>query len=180
LQELEEICAAASVDLVVSRAVFHWIPLADYERCYEAVFAVLKPGGWLHAESGGYGNARQIRAVLDEIALSLGLPPARVTLPDAGTVLELLERAGFRLGEGAVRTVAQRRRFDRDGLLGFVRTQAVQAYASESTPEAREAFLAEVERNLNLLRRHDGTYDQTFVRLDVLCQRPSPGQGATS
>jgi trans-aconitate methyltransferase len=178
LQELDEICDASSADLVVSRAVFHWIPLSEYERSYAAVFGVLKPGGWFHAESGATGNVRQVRAVLDKIAASLGLAAARVTFPDAGTVLELLELAGFRLADGAVTTVAQRRHFDRDGLLGFVRTQAVQAYVADSTPGVREEFLAEVERHLDLLRRHDGTYDQTFVRLDVLCQRPGPGQAS--
>lgn len=173
LQQLDQVCAPGSADLVVSRAVFHWIPLEDYRRCYQAILRVLKPGGWFHAESGGAGNVARVAAVLDGIAASHGLPPAAVTFPHAGIVLELLEEVGFRVPEAGVTTVAQRRRFDRDELGGFVRTQATVAYVAGATPEVRGAFLADAERRLDELRRHDGTYDQTFVRLDVLAQRPA-------
>jgi trans-aconitate methyltransferase len=172
VQQLDEICDAASVDLVVSRAMFHWIPVDEYARCYTAIRHVLKPNGWLHAESGGTGNVRRVVVLMDEIATAQGLAPAGVTFPDAGTVMELLEQAGFVLDDGAVTTVAQRRGFDRQQLLGFVRTQAVLAYVGGAAPEVRDTFVRSVEERLDELRRHDGSYDQTFVRLDVLCQRP--------
>jgi len=35
------------------------------------------------------------------------------------------------------------------------------------------AFEAEVEVRLDELRRHDGTFDQTYVRLDALARRPA-------
>ena len=91
VQHLDEICDLASVDLVVSRAMFHWLRLQDYPRAYGAIRRVLKPGGWFHAESGGTGNVGRVVALMNEIAADHGLPPARVTFPDAGTVLELLE-----------------------------------------------------------------------------------------
>jgi ubiquinone/menaquinone biosynthesis C-methylase UbiE len=172
LQELDSVCDAASADLVVSRAVFHWIPLEEYPRCYAAVFGVLKPGGVFHAESGGPGNVRRLTSLLDEIAGRRGLEPTAVMFPDPGVVMELLESAGFEVPEQGVTTVAQRRRFDRDGLLGFVRSQAAVAYVPTAAPERRDAFLAEVGRRLDELRHHDGTYDQTFVRLHALCRRP--------
>jgi hypothetical protein len=86
--------------------------------------------------------------------------------------MELLERAGFSLGDESVTTVAQRRSFDREQLLGFVRTQASVAYVPGAPREVRDAFLAAVEARLDELRRHDGTFDQTFVRLHVLARRP--------
>lgn len=170
LQDLDRVCAPASADLVVSRAVFHWIPLEDYPACYAAVHRVLKPGGMFHAESGGAGNVARIAAFMDEIAARHGLTPAGITFPDAATALELVEEAGFAVPEGGVTTVAQRRTFDRDQLAGFVRTQAAVAYGAP--PSGTEGFLAEVLDRLDDLRRPDGSYDQTFVRLDVLCQRP--------
>lgn len=172
IQELDQLCEPGSADLVVSRAVFHWIPLAEYRRCYEAVLRVLKPGGWFHAESAGPGNVARLRDVLDDIARRHGLSTAAVTFADPGTVLELLEQAGFRVPDGGVTTVAQRRPFDRDQLAGFLHTQVAVAYIADADTDRSAAFLADVDRRIDDLRRHDGTYDQTMVRLDVLCQRP--------
>lgn len=176
IQELDQLCEPGSVDLVVSRAVFHWIPLADYRRCYEAVLRVLQPGGWFHAESGGPGNVARVQDVLDDIGRRHGLSTAAVTFADPGTALELLEQVGFRVPEGGVTTVAQRRPFDRDQLAGFLHTQAAMAYIADADTERSAAFLADVDRRIDDLRRHDGSYDQTMVRLDVLCQRPGSGE----
>ncbi|HEY7105289.1 MAG TPA: methyltransferase domain-containing protein [Acidimicrobiia bacterium] len=173
LQALDRICGPESADLVVSRAVFHWIPWREYARCYEAVFRTLKPGAWFHSESGGAGNVHRVRTVLDAIAARHGLPNAAVSFPDAGRVMDLLERAGYAIPTGGVMTVAQRRPFDRVALEGFLRTQASLAYVAHATSATRDAFVAEVVANVDELRRNDGTYDQTFVRLDVLVQRPA-------
>jgi ubiquinone/menaquinone biosynthesis C-methylase UbiE len=172
LQELDTVCDPESVDLVVSRAVFHWLPLDEYPRCYDAIFRVLKAGGWLHAESGGTGNVHLVKDFLDEVAAGHGLDTAAVMFPDAGTVLELVEDVGFTVPSGGVSTVAQRRVFDRDALRSFLQTQATMAYAANAGAAAFDAFRAEADRRVDELRRNDGTYDQTFVRLDVLCQRP--------
>jgi trans-aconitate methyltransferase len=172
VQELDAIFEPASVDLVVSRAVFHWLPIAEYPRCYAAVVRILRPGGWFHAESGGGGNVAHVVTLMDEVASAQALEPSRVRFPDAGTVMELLEQAGFRIDDDGVTTVAQRRSFDRQQLLGFLRTQAALAYVPGAPLAVRDAFLRAVEQRVDELRRHDGTYDQTFVRLKVLCQRP--------
>lgn len=172
LQALDRVCEPASADLVVSRAVFHWIPLTDYLDCYRAILRVLKPGGWLHAESGGTGNAARVGEVLDAVAAGHGLGPAQPTFPDAGTALELVEQAGFDVPEEGVITVAQRRAFDRDRLRGFLHTQASLPYVSHADEGVREAFLQQVDDRLDEFRRHDGSYDQTFVRLVVRCRRP--------
>jgi SAM-dependent methyltransferase len=157
-------------DLVVSRAAFHWIPLDQHQRCYEAVRAVLRPGGVFHCESAGAGNVPRLIATLDHVAAGLGLPPAQVTLLTPSAVLELLEAAGFAPGPEDVRAVAQRRPMSRDALLAMVRTQAVHAWPTDDEP-VRERFLAEAIARLDELRRPDGSWDQTFVRLDVLVRR---------
>jgi trans-aconitate methyltransferase len=171
VQELDRICDPSWADLVISRAVFHWLQLADYKPSYEAIWQVLRPGGWFHAESGGAGNAEQLARILDEVAAQLGLEPARVSFPHAGVVLELLEQAGFEIPPSGVTTVAQRRSFDRDQLAGFIRTQASMAYRIGATSDLFDQFVAESLGHLDDLRRHDGSYDQTFVRLHILCRR---------
>lgn len=172
LQELDQVCEPSWADLVVSRSVFHWIPLGDYHRCYAAVRDVLRPGGWFHAESGGAGNINRLEALLDDVAERLGLQQATVTFPDAGTALELLEEAGFDVPTSGATTVAQRRAMDRSQLLAMVRTQAARAYGLGPDDELLERFVAHVDDRADELQRHDGTYDQTFVRLHVLAQRP--------
>jgi len=173
IQDLDHVCEPESVNLVVSRAVFHWIPFADYVRCYRAIFVVLRPGGWLHAESGGAGNVRHFRPLLSEVATQLGLKPETVTFPDAGSVLELLEQVGFEVPPSGVTTVAQRRPFDREQLLAWVRTQAYVAYGVHPSDDLHTRFVNAVGDRIDEARRHDGTYDQTFVRLHVLARRPT-------
>lgn len=172
VQDLDQVCGPSWADLVVSRAVFHWLPLADYRPSYEAIWRTLRPGGWFHAESGGAGNVAQLTRTLNDVAATLGLEAARVTFPDPGMVLELLEQARFEVRPSGVTTVAQRRAFDRDRFMGFVRTQAALAYGIGSSDDLLSRFVAGVNGRLEELRHHDGSYDQTFVRLHVLCRRP--------
>jgi trans-aconitate methyltransferase len=172
VQRLDDVCAPASADMIVSRAVLHWVPRDELPRCFDAMYAVLRPGGWLHTESAATGNVRAVVELMDAVAAEHGLPSARVWFADPGSVMELLERAGFELAEESVTTVAQRRAFDHEQLLGFLRTQASVAYVPGAPPEVRDTFLAEVEARVDELRRHDGSLDQTFVRLHVLARRP--------
>ncbi len=166
-QELDRVVAPGSVDLVTSRAALHWLPLEDHLRCYQAVRRVLRRGGVFHADSGGAGNLHRFTTVLDSVAAGLGLPPSATTFLDAGAALELLEAAGFAPGSDAVRTVAQRRPFTEAELVAMLGTQAVNAYAL-GDDDVRARFLGEVTHRLDELRRPDGTWDQTFVRLELL------------
>ncbi|GAB3691410.1 class I SAM-dependent methyltransferase [Nocardiopsis oceani] len=172
LQDLDRVCEPSWADLVVSRAVFHWLALDDYLPSYQAVARVLRPGGWFHAESGGAGNVALVRGLLDDVAYGLGFESAAVTFPDPGSVLELLEQAGFEIRRSGVMTVAQRRSFDREQLLGFIHTQALMAYNTGPGDVGLDRFVNAVSERVDELRRRDGSYDQTFVRLHVLCRRP--------
>ena len=44
----------ATVDAVLSTATFHWV--MDHDAMFENLAAVLRPGGWLVAQCGGFGN----------------------------------------------------------------------------------------------------------------------------
>ncbi len=116
--------------------------------------------------------------LLEDVARAQGIDPRAPghyppdEFPDPGTVLELVEQAGFVVAAGGVVAVAQRRAFDRDGLARFLRTQAALPFVRGLPEDARAAFLGEAERRLDEIRRNDGTFDLTFVRLDVPARRP--------
>jgi SAM-dependent methyltransferase len=162
---------AASVDLVVSRAMLHWLPVHVYPKVFAAVQAILRPGGWYHSESAGAGNVPAVLALLDDLAgqLELRRPPR---FPDPGVVFDLLEAAGFRIPVDGVRSVAQRRRMDRPAVVGFLRNQAAPALAREADPGRAAEVVESVAAEADRLQRDDGWYDQTFVRLELLVQRP--------
>lgn len=159
-------------DAVVSRAVLHWVPATDWPSVLAQAHRLLRPGGLLRVECGGAGNVDAIVALLDRLAEPYGGPRSPWHYAGPGAALELVERAGFELGDdGYVRTVAQRRPFTRDTLAGWLRSQSIEAYRYRMDAAAAAAFTEAVDAALDELRRHDGTYDQTFVRLDLLARR---------
>lgn len=162
----------APFDVVVSRAALHWIPMLDLPGVLAQCHRVLRPGGVLRIEAGGGDNIARIVTLLDRCSEQVGGPTSPWTFLHAGTALELSEQAGFAVGPGEVRTVAQRRPFDREGFLGWLHSQSINAYEHGMGAEELEAFRRLVEESLDELRRHDGTWDQTFVRLDLVAHRP--------
>jgi trans-aconitate 2-methyltransferase len=53
------------VDAILSTATFHWI--ADHERLFARLHAVLRPGGHLVAQCGGEGNIDVLRGTANEV-----------------------------------------------------------------------------------------------------------------
>jgi SAM-dependent methyltransferase len=177
LQSLDDVLAGpghdATFDAVVSRAVLHWIPLADWPGVLASAARLLRPGGFLRVECGGAGNVPALVAGLDRLSGRIGGPRAPWSFADAGTALELVERAGFSPGDdGYVRTVAQRRAFSRETFSGWLHSQGIEAYRHEMDADAGAALTAAADAELDSFRRHDGTFDQTFVRLDLLVRAP--------
>lgn len=160
-------------DVAVSRAVFHWIPAADTPAAHRQVHDQLTPGGWFRLECGGAGNIPASVALLDEVSSRLGGPTCPWNFASASWALDTLEQAGFDVRAGFVRLVAQRRTFDIDSLRGWLHSQVLQAYTSTMDEDAARAFTAEVDGRVGELRRGDGTFDQTWVRLDALVRRPA-------
>ncbi|HEY8093333.1 MAG TPA: class I SAM-dependent methyltransferase [Acidimicrobiales bacterium] len=163
---------AEQLDVVMSRAALHWVPLGDHPGLLEDTYRLLRPGGWYRAEFGAAGNIPTVLRLLDEVSSGLGGPTAPWTFADAGTYLELVEQAGFDLAPGFIRMTPQRRSFSRDSLHGWFRSQVVQAYTTAMDVAAGRAFEREVDARFDELARWDGSFDQTFVRMDVLAQRP--------
>jgi trans-aconitate 2-methyltransferase len=59
------------VDAILSTATFHWI--ADHDRLFRNLAAVLRPGGRLVAQCGGGDNIATVLAAVDEVAEDFGL-----------------------------------------------------------------------------------------------------------
>ncbi len=178
----------ASFDGIYSRAAMQWVPRADHPGYLDQVVRLLKPGGWFRLEMGGAGNIGRLAPRLAEISRAHGGGDAPWTFPDPGEYLELLEAAGLvvdadpavvagsavgRPGGDFVRTTAQRRPFDRDSLLGWLRSQCYQGFEIDMPAGRRAAFRADVEAHLDQLARADGSFDQTYVRLDALAHKPA-------
>jgi trans-aconitate methyltransferase len=173
VQELGSLLPAGSAfDVVMSRSVLHWVPFADHSALLADVHRLLRPGGRFRAEFGGAGNIPRILRLLDDVSRRLAGPLTPWTFTDPATYLELVEQAGLDVGSGFVRSTAQRRAFDRDSLLGWFRSQVEQAYTSRMDAERAQRFRRDVEARIDESVRADGTFDQTFVRLDLLVRRP--------
>ncbi len=155
-------------DVVMSRAVLHWIPWADYPGVLASARQLLVPRGVLRVECGGAGNVREVVAYLDSLAAEFTDVRCPWTFAGAGEWLDLLRSAGFDVEGGFVRSVAQRRGFDRESLAGWMVSQGTQGYELHMSETDAAAFRAAATEGLDALRRDDGSYDLTYVRADVL------------
>ena len=179
-QQLDTVFPLDSFDAVFSRAVFQWIPGQDYPGIFSTVRKLIKPGGWFRLECGGAGNIRAILPLLAEVSLRHAGPPPPWTFLDPGTILDMLQATGFVLVSpqadgmaGYVNSVAQRRPFTREALIGWMRSQCFQGFEIDMPPANHVAYRAEVEDRIDELQRRGGTYDLTYVRIDALVYRPA-------
>jgi trans-aconitate methyltransferase len=170
LAAVQDLPDLGAFDVVLSRAVLHWVPRADWPAVLAGAAARLRPGGWLRVECGGAGN---VPKVVEALGAASGLA-CPWTFLDAGEALELLEAAGLDAvtAPAFVRTVGQRRPFDDETFAGWLHSQALQAYEASLPADSRAAFRGRVDSDMDAFRRADGTLDQTYVRLDLLARRP--------
>lgn len=171
-QDIDRVVQPESVDVVVSRAMLHWLPPEQHPALYDAVLRVLRPGGVFHLEAAGPGNVGAIIALLADLAVRHGVPPPP-PFPDPGRALELLEAAGFAISDDSVRTVVMRRSFTREQLVDMLGSQCVLVLTRHTGPDEAHTLTEEALGALDRLRRHDGSWDQTFVRFELLVHRPS-------
>ncbi|MGA8417596.1 MAG: methyltransferase domain-containing protein [Candidatus Dormiibacterota bacterium] len=180
-------CAAQDItpdigtfDLAVSTAVLHWIPETDHPEVLRRVHGVLRPGGVFRAEFGGQGQIARARQILDETARDMALdvtPPWYFPAPEA--YKQRLVAAGFSEARSWTALRHQRRSVpDEDALRGWLRSQVLIAYEASMTERDAAEFRQRVESRARVeLRRDDGTYDQDYVRLDLLAVVDAPDSG---
>lgn len=171
-QRLSEALDGERFDGVVSRAALQWVPETEQLRVVRQVRDSLVPGGFFRLDMSGAGNIPHVLGLLDSVSSDLEGPVSPWCFADAGWYMEILERAGFDLAAGWVRTVAQRRPFTQDTLWGWLVSQVFTAYEIDLSPDRHHRFRDQVNERIGDLKRHDGSFDQTFVRLDVLAWNP--------
>ncbi len=171
-QDVETLVARDSLDAVLSVAVLHWVPRTEQPAVLSGVAHCLRPGGVLRADFGGAGQAEATRVVIEPISRSLGGPVSPWYFPEAPEYAALVERAG--LSVRRARLVTQRRPFpDAPSLEGWLRSTFVLGYLPGIAAERRAEFTeTAVGAALEALRNRDGSYDQEFVRVDLLAARP--------
>jgi ubiquinone/menaquinone biosynthesis C-methylase UbiE len=159
----------ASFDVVLSVATLHWVPGSDQQGVLAGVASVLPPGGILRVDMGGAGQIAATRRVLDELSARVGGPASPWYFPEPDAYTGLLAATGLRAQRA--RLVRQRRSFaDAAAFEGWLRSQIRPAYLPAIPGPRREADAC-LKEGGERLRRDDGSYDQDYVRLDVLASR---------
>lgn len=171
-QDLAAALGGERFDGVVSRAALQWAPCVDQPGIAAQVRASIVPGGFYRLEMGGAENIARVVSLLDDVSARLGGPPSPWCFPGAGHTMQLLEDAGFDLARGHVRTVAQRRPFTRRTLTSWLTSQVFLAYDPGLDTGRRQRLRQDAMDRLDELRHSDGSFDQIFVRLDVLAHVP--------
>jgi trans-aconitate 2-methyltransferase len=171
-QDVESVVPRDSLDAVLSVAVLHWVPGAEQPAVLSGVARCLRPGGALRADFGGAGQAKTTRAVIDPVSRSFGGPVSPWYFPEAEEYAALVAQAG--LSVRRARLVTQRRPFpDVSAFEGWLRSTFVLGYLPGIAAEQRAAFTeTAIATALEALRNGDGSYDQDFVRVDLLAARP--------
>ena len=146
------------VDAVLSTATFHWVP--DHDALFANLASVLRPGGWLVAQCGGFGNIAALLQVAAEVQPGLHREQNYQT---AEATRERLERSGFEAIETWL--AAAPTPFDTaERLEEYLETVCLRALVDQLAPEARPEFVREVA-----VRIPDRTID--YVRLNITARR---------
>jgi trans-aconitate 2-methyltransferase len=159
--DLLELELAEPVDAILSTATFHWI--ADHDRLFQRLFAVLKPGGRFVAQCGGAGNVLSVQDAIhavDEPALAGWRGPWNFQSPDE--TAERLERIGFT----EIHTWLQDVRVVPDDMREYLATVVLGSHLERIPEERRDAFVEAVRAQLP-----EPAID--YVRLNLTARKPA-------
>jgi trans-aconitate 2-methyltransferase len=146
------------VDAVLSTATFHWV--LDHDALFANLASVLRPGGWLVAQCGGFGNVARLLRIAQEVHPGFH----RVhNFQTAAATRDRLERSGFDRVEtwisNAPTTFETPTQFE-----AFLETVCLRTFLDALPAEAREPFTSEVAARIP-----DLTLD--YVRLNITARR---------
>lgn len=148
----------APVDAILSTATFHWV--ADHDALFAHLAAVLRSGGRLVAQCGGYGNIASVQAVLATIGDGW-LGDVHFETPEA--TARRLAAAGFVDIETWLQP--EPTRFDRgEAFETYLRTVILGSHVGRLPAGERDAFVAEVAERL-------GEPVIDYVRLNISGRR---------
>jgi trans-aconitate 2-methyltransferase len=146
------------VDAVLSTATFHWV--MDHDALFEHLAAVLRPGGWLVAQCGGFGNVATLLRVAREVNPGFSRRHNFQT-PEATTAR--LEASGFADIEAWLSDAPTR--FDPGAPFeAFLETVCLRTFLDELSPAEREPFVRAVAA-----RMPEPVLD--YVRLNIVARR---------
>jgi trans-aconitate 2-methyltransferase len=146
------------VDAILSTATFHWVP--DHDRLFANLAAVLKTGGQLVAQCGGWGNLERVNAAAERAAgIDLAATKTYATPEETWTRLE---------GEGFVdiETWLQEAPVElpADELEPYLRTVILSGEVAKRSPEDADEFVRAVAKELG-----EPTID--YVRLNIVARK---------
>jgi trans-aconitate 2-methyltransferase len=164
----------AAFDGIFSTASFHWV--LDHDVLFRNLFAVLRPGGWLHAQCGGGPNIARLRQRVWELSQNaefsqwLGRFREPWLFSDAESAAARLRAAGFeqvQTGlELAAVTVSSREEFQ-----GYLKTFVLHRHL-ELLPT--EALREKVLRKLAAAAAGDDPpWTLDYTRLNLRARKPT-------
>jgi trans-aconitate 2-methyltransferase len=164
LADLLELELERPVDAILSTATFHWI--ADHDRLFARLLALLVPGGRLAAQCGGAGNVAALEAAARVVGAREPFAAGLAGWPGPwrfATTAETAERLR-RLGWVDVWTWSHHVRVEPDDPREYLGTVALGSHTDRLAPELREPFLDAVLAELD-----EPVVD--YVRLNILARR---------
>ncbi|HEX2626189.1 MAG TPA: methyltransferase domain-containing protein [Candidatus Limnocylindrales bacterium] len=148
----------ASVDAVLSTATFHWV--MDHDTMFASLGAALRPGGWLVAQCGGFGNIAKFLAVARSVDPTF-TKAHNFQTPEA--TIERLRATGFDHIEAWLSDAPTR--FERGGPLeAFLQTVCLRPNVDQLPLEEREPFVKAVAA-----RMPEPVLD--YVRLNITARK---------
>ncbi len=150
---------ATPVDAILSTATFHWV--MDHDALFANLAAVLRPGGWLVGQCGGYGNIARFLKVVTSIEPAF--TRNRHNFQTAEATAARLARSGF----VEIRTWLSEAptRFDPGAPFEtFLETVCLRRHLAGLPPGEREPFVKAVAA-----RMRDPDLD--YVRLNIVARR---------
>ena len=151
-------------DVVFSNAVFHWID--DQESLLQSIAGVLKPGGQLVCEFGGYGCCEKIHSALEKAFHKRGLKYKRsFYFPTIGEYTPIMERNGLRPNYAIL--------FDRktqlsgeDGMMDWINMFdkiPFETLDDETAKQIKEEAVMQLKENMC----EDGVWFADYVRIRI-------------
>lgn len=146
------------VDAVLSTATFHWVP--DHDALFENLASVLRPGGWLVAQCGGFGNVATMLRVAREVHPGFS---RMHNFQTAEATAARLEASGFDHIETWLSDAPTR--FEPGAPFeAFLETVCLRTFLDELPPDEREPFVKAVAA-----RMPGPVLD--YVRLNITARR---------
>jgi trans-aconitate 2-methyltransferase len=146
------------VDAVLSTATFHWVP--DHDRLFANLAAVLKTGGQLVAQCGGWGNLERVNAAAER-ATGIDLAASK-TYPTPEETWTRLEAEGF----VDIETWLQEAPVDlpADELEPYLRTVILSGEVAKRSPEKAGDLVRSTAAEL-------GEPSIDYVRLNIVARK---------